>query len=185
MHGHLCRVRRRGIVRAAVGGRARGGSRVPRANVHGQCLLCRSGGGWDVVSVLRSSDMKFGDARCTTLSSTCYGNINTRGGVPDQQLGGRADAEMLIKGIDTNLYVFERARPSRSLLYKHRPPPPPCRLACAHCGRPCCPQCPDPPPVLLPPPLPLLSPRRHTCTGTRAWRASPRPPPATACWPRT
>ena len=70
------------------------------------CDMTTAGGGWDVVSVFRNvNHMKFEDQRCDSLSSTCYGNINARSGVPDTQLGGRSDSEMLIKSTDSNLYT--------------------------------------------------------------------------------
>ena len=70
------------------------------------CDMQTEGGGWDVVSVMRSAYMYFGNSRCTSLSSTCHGNINARPGVPDAVLGGRSDAEVLIKSLDhASLYT--------------------------------------------------------------------------------
>ena len=70
------------------------------------CDMTTAGGGWDVVTVMRTeTHLKFEDERCSSLDATCYGNINAASGVPDTQLGGREDAEVLIKDLDSNLYT--------------------------------------------------------------------------------
>ncbi len=48
------------------------------------------------VSVYLSSSVVFGSSRCTSLSSTCYGNINPTGEGFGQALGARSDSELLI-----------------------------------------------------------------------------------------
>lgn len=65
------------------------------------CEMEIAGGGWDLVTVSRSERLDFGTSRCTSLSSTCFGNINKAATVFDTELGGLSGSEVLAVHINT------------------------------------------------------------------------------------